>query len=238
MPVSNELIGSAFLMGLAGSFHCIGMCGPLAFSLPVSHHNKINRISAGFIYNAGRIFSYSLIGLLLGSFGDLVIAIKWQDRLSFILGTIILLYLIIPKRYLHFTSGKLLSSPFTIIQRQLGKLIKVKKLRSLFFVGLLNGFLPCGLVYLALTSAMVSASSVNGAMFMLFFGLGTFPLMFGTVLIGNYLSQSLRARMQHAVPIFLFFMAILLILRGMELGIPFISPGIDDDRSSQVTGCH
>lgn len=238
MPVSNELVGSAFLMGLAGSFHCIGMCGPLAFSLPVSHHNKINRISAGLIYNAGRIFSYSLIGLLLGSFGDLVIAVKWQDKLSFILGAVILFYLIIPKRYFHLPTGKIFGSPFTMIQRQLGKLIKAKKLRSLFFIGLLNGFLPCGLVYLALTSAMVSADPLSGSMFMLFFGLGTFPLMFGTVLIGNYLSQSIRARMQHAVPIFLFFMAILLILRGMELGIPFISPGTDDGHPSQVTGCH
>ena len=99
MSVSTELIGSAFVMGLAGSLHCIGMCGPLALSLPVSHNNNWSRISGGVIYNSGRIFSYGLLGLVLGSLGNLIIATKWQSGLSIALGIIILLYLLVPKKY-------------------------------------------------------------------------------------------------------------------------------------------
>jgi len=224
MPVSTELMGSAFVMGLAGSIHCIGMCGPLAMSLPVSHNSNLSRITGGLIYNSGRILSYASMGLIFGSLGNLIIATKWQSGLSIALGVIILLYLLLPKKYFHFSTASSLGKPFMFLRQQLGKLFQSKKLSSLFFIGVLNGFLPCGLVYLALTSSIISASPVNGGMFMLFFGLGTFPMMFATVLMGNYLNQSLRQKIHKAVPVLLFCMAVLLILRGMNLGIPFISP--------------
>jgi len=224
MSISAQIIGPAFIMGLAGSLHCIGMCGPLALSLPVSHNNNLSRISGGLIYNSGRILSYTSMGLIFGSLGNVIIAPKWQNSLSIGLGMIILLYLLIPKKYFHLSTAATLGKPFMLLRQQLGKLFQSKKLSSLLFIGVLNGFLPCGLVYLALTSSIISASPVNGAMFMLFFGLGTFPMMFATVLMGNYLNQSLRQKIHKAVPALLFFMAVLLILRGMNLGIPFISP--------------
>lgn len=238
MSVSTALIGSAFVMGLAGSLHCIGMCGPLALSLPVSHKNGLSRICGGLIYNSGRIFSYTSMGLIFGSLGNLFIATKWQSSLSITLGIIILLYLLIPKKYFHFSATAALSKPFVFLRQQLGKLFHSKKSGSLFFIGVLNGLLPCGLVYLALTSSVISASPVNGSMFMLFFGLGTFPMMFATVLMGNYLNQSLRQKIHSVVPALLFFMAVLLILRGMNLGIPFISPGINNDHQFHSIGCH
>ncbi len=237
MPISNELIGSAFVMGLAGSLHCIGMCGPLALSLPVSHNSKLSRISGGLIYNSGRIISYAAMGLVFGSLGNLVIATKWQSGLSIVLGVIILLYLLVPKKYFHFTQANSLSKLFLLLREQLGRLFQSRKFSSIFFIGVLNGFLPCGLVYLALTSSVVSASSLNGAMFMLFFGLGTFPLMFATILMGNYLNQSIRQKIHKAVPALLFCMAVLLILRGMNLGIPFISPAFSGHQY-EVVECH
>ena len=238
MSISTELIGSAFVMGLAGSLHCIGMCGPLALSLPVSHDNNLSRISGGLIYNSGRILSYAAMGLLFGSLGSLVIATKWQSGLSIVLGIIILLYLLFPKKYLHFSTSTILGKPFMLLRQQLGKLFQSKRLSSLLFIGVLNGFLPCGLVYLALTSSVISASPVNGGMFMLFFGLGTFPMMFATVLMGNYLNQSLRQKIHKAVPALLFFMAVLLILRGMNLGIPFISPELSSADPQGAIECH
>ena len=237
MAISNELIGSAFIMGLAGSLHCIGMCGPLALSLPVSHHNNISRISGGLIYNSGRIISYASMGFVFGFLGNLVIATRWQSGLSIALGIIILLYLMIPKKYLHFSTANSLGKPFMVLRQQLGKLFQSKKLSSIFFIGVLNGFLPCGLVYLALTSSVIAASPLNGSMFMLFFGLGTFPMMLATVLMGNYLNQSIRSKIHKAVPALLFFMAVLLILRGMNLGIPFVSPGFGGHQHD-VVGCH
>jgi sulfite exporter TauE/SafE len=238
MSISAEIIGPAFLMGLAGSLHCIGMCGPLALSLPVSHNNDLSRISGGLIYNGGRILSYISTGLIFGSLGNLIIAAKWQSSLSSVLGIIILLYLLFPKKYFHFSTATTLGKPFIFLRQQLGKLFQSKKLSSLLFIGILNGFLPCGLVYLALTSSIISASPVNGGMFMLFFGLGTFPMMFATVLMGNYLNRSLRQKIHKAVPALLFFMAVLLILRGMNLGIPFISPGFDAGHQHEALECH
>lgn len=213
-----------FMMGLAGSLHCVGMCGPLALSLPVSHDSSFSRIKGGFIYNTGRIFSYTLMGLLFGSIGNLVIAAKWQNSLSMTLGVMILVYLLVPKKYFHFAETNALGKPFKMLRQQLGKLFQSRKLSSLFFIGLLNGFLPCGLVYLALSSSVISASSLNGSLFMLSFGSGTFPLMFATVFMGNYLNQTFRRKIQTAVPLLLFVMAALLILRGLNLGIPFVSP--------------
>ena len=237
MSISAEIIGSAFIMGLAGSLHCIGMCGPLALSLPVSHNNDLSRISGGLIYNSGRILSYTSMGLIFGSLGNLIIAAKWQSRLSIGLGMIILIYLLFPKKYFHFSTATILSKPFMLLRQQLGKLFQSKKLSSLLFIGMLNGFLPCGLVYLALTSSIISASPVNGGLFMLFFGLGTFPMMFATLLMGNYLNQSLRQHIHKAVPALLFFMAVLLILRGMNLGIPFISPELGAGHHHAVIEC-
>ena len=245
MSVSAEIIGPAFIMGLAGSLHCIGMCGPLALSLPVSHDNNLSRISGGLIYNSGRILSYTSMGLIVGSLGKLIIATRWQSNLSIALGLIILLYLLFSKKYFlrkspfgHFSTAIALGKPFMLLRQQLGKLFQSKNPSSLLFIGVLNGFLPCGLIYLALTSSIITANPVNGGMFMLFFGLGTFPMMFAAVLMGNYLNQSLRQKIHEAVPVLLFFMAVLLILRGMNLGIPFISPELSTADPKGTIECH
>lgn len=238
MSTDTAIIGTSFIMGLAGSLHCVGMCGPIAFSLPVSHSTHLSRIMGGFIYNTGRIFSYTAMGLALGTFGNLFITSKWQSTLSLVLGITILLYLFVPKKYFHFTSDSGLNKPFVYLRQQLGKMFQSKKQISLLYTGILNGFLPCGLVYLALSSSAITANPFHGGMFMFFFGLGTFPLMFATVLLGNYLNQSVRIRLNRAVPVLLFFMGVLLILRGMNLGIPFISPAFNMLNKEGVISCH
>ncbi|HEU5167476.1 MAG TPA: sulfite exporter TauE/SafE family protein [Chitinophagaceae bacterium] len=238
MEISAEIMGSAFIMGLAGSLHCVGMCGPLALSLPVSHNNNLSRIRGGLIYNSGRILSYASMGLIFGSVGNLIIATRWQSSLSIALGVIILLYLLFPKKYFHFSTATPLGKLFMLLRQQLGKLFQSKKLSSLWFIGVLNGFLPCGLIYLALTSSVISASPENGGLFMMFFGLGTFPMMFATVLMGNYLNQSIRQKIHRAVPVLLFLMAVLLILRGMNLGIPFMSPELSSAHPQGAIECH
>ncbi|HVT86750.1 MAG TPA: sulfite exporter TauE/SafE family protein [Chitinophagaceae bacterium] len=237
MTVSIEVIASAFIMGFAGSLHCVGMCGPLALSLPVVHNNNLSRITGAVIYNSGRIVSYTTLGLIFGSLGGLIIAPKWQSGLSLALGVVILLYLLIPKRYFHLFPSNKFNKPFLLLRQQLGKLFRSEKQSSLFAIGILNGLLPCGLVYLALSSSVISASSMNGGMFMLFFGLGTFPAMFITVVMSNYINQTIRLKLRKAVPALLFVMATLLILRGMELGIPFVSPSFVHGNAGAVS-CH
>ena len=219
-----EITGTAFIMGLAGSLHCIGMCGPLALSLPVSHSDNLSRFAGGTIYNLGRIFSYAVLGLIFGTIGKLIIASHWQSRLSLILGVLILVYLFIPKKYFHLSKPNLFNKAFIVLRKQLGILFQSRNLSSLFFIGILNGLLPCGLVYLALSSSVLTGSSLSGALFMGFFGLGTFPAMMATIILGNYLNQQMRLKINKALPVLLFVMAALLILRGLELGIPYVSP--------------
>jgi sulfite exporter TauE/SafE len=232
--IDAEIIGSAFLIGMAGSLHCVGMCGPLALALPVSHTNNYSRVTGGVIYNSGRILSYTIMGLIFGSLGNLIINTQWQGKLSIALGIIILLYLFIPKKYLHLSGNNYLNKPFLLLRQQLGKLFQSKKQSSLFLIGTLNGLLPCGLVYLALSSSVLTANPLNGSMFMLFFGLGTFPAMFAIVVMGNYLNQTVRQKINRALPVLLFLMAVLLILRGMEVGIPYISPAFVHDHHEAV----
>ena len=222
--ISIEITGTAFVMGFAGSLHCVGMCGPLALSLPVSHANNLSRLAGGAIYNLGRILSYAVLGLIFGTVGKFLIASHWQSRFSLALGITILLYLFVPKKYLHFSKQTGFNKPFLLLRNQLGKLFQSKKTSSLFFIGILNGLLPCGLVYLALTSSVITGSSLNGGLFMMFFGLGTFPAMLATIIMGNYLNQQMRLKISKALPVLLFVMGALLVLRGLELGIPFLSP--------------
>jgi sulfite exporter TauE/SafE len=233
--ISIEITGTALIMGLAGSLHCVGMCGPLALALPVSHTDNLSRFAGGTIYNIGRILSYSVMGLIFGTIGKFLIASHWQSRLSLALGIIILLYLFIPKKYLHFSKPSVINAPFIHLRQQLGKLFHSKNLSSLFFIGILNGLLPCGLVYLALTSSVITGSSLNGAIFMIFFGLGTFPAMMATIILGNYLNQKIRVKINKALPVLLFVMAALLVLRGLELGIPFVSPAY---AGNEEAACH
>ena len=219
-----EIIGTAFIMGFAGSLHCVGMCGPLALSLPVSHSDNPSRFTGGAIYNLGRIFSYAVLGFIFGTVGKLFLTFHWQSRLSFTLGAMILLYLLIPKKYFHFSKPTVFNKPFLALRKQLGKLFQSRNFNSVFCIGILNGLLPCGLIYLALTSSIITGSSLNGALFMSFFGLGTFPAMMAIIILGNYLNQQMRLKINKALPVLLFVMATLLVLRGLELGIPYVSP--------------
>ena len=233
--MNMDIIGTAFIMGMAGSLHCVGMCGPLALALPVNHSDNLSRFAGGTLYNLGRMVSYTTMGLVAGSLGKLLIHSHWQSRLSLMLGVIILLYLVVPKKYFHFPKPTVFNRPFIAMRRQLGKLFQSQNLSSLFFFGILNGLLPCGLVYLALTSSVITGNTVNGALFMSFFGLGTFPAMMAIILFGNYLNQQVRVKINRALPVMLFIMAALLVLRGMELGIPFVSPAYAADGSAV---CH
>ena len=118
----------------------------------------------------------------------------------------------------------------------MGALFKSKNSSSFYLIGFLNGLLPCGMVYLALTSALATQSVVQGAVIMAFFGLGTMPALIMVAIGGQYMGRTIRSRLQALVPVFIFSMGILLILRGLNLGIPYLSPqtGI----GTAVVPCH
>jgi len=219
------MLYSAFLLGLIGSFHCIGMCGPIAFVLPVDRTNSYKKYYQIFLYHCGRLLTYSLIGLLVGLFGRGLFIAGFQQRLTILIGVLMILSVIIPTHWLgRYNLTKPIYKLIGQVKVKLGLMLKKKSNSALFLIGFFNGFLPCGLVYGALLGALAMATAPLGALYMFLFGLGTLPMMTAAVLLGNFVSLSVRQKIQKAIPTFVIIIGLLFILRGLGLGIPYISP--------------
>lgn len=217
---------TAFLIGLFGSFHCVGMCGPIAMALPVRQGNIYSLLINRMLYNLGRAITYSLIGIVFGLIGEGFSLAGSQRFVSIGAGVLILLMVLLPPRI---TQKFYLLKPaydFTnFLKKKFGPLFRSKSQFATFFIGILNGFLPCGLVYIALAGAVASGSAINGMLYMFMFGLGTIPMLFAISVAGNFISINLRRKVNRVViPVFMVVLGTLFILRGMNLGIPYISP--------------
>ena len=228
---------AAISLGLLGSFHCIGMCGPLVMALPISQKNTFQKFTALSLYHVGKIGSYGILGLLFGLFGSQFPVFTFQRNISIVIGITMLLYVLYvfvlkPK---HFHLG-ILGNYYNHIVKLLSRLFKTKSSISFLFIGLLNGLLPCGMIYLALTSSMATQNILHGGMLMVFFGLGTMPALLMVAFGGQYMGFNFRKKLQNLLPVFILGMGVLLILRGLNLGIPYLSPiaGI----GTQVISCH
>jgi len=221
-----EAIAAGFVIGLMGSIHCIGMCGPLALGVVGLESNPKKKLHAALQYNFGRAASYTAMGALLGLIGKQFSLAGFQQYLSIVCGILILLIFLYPyliKNRISFLQGwnqkiqGLLSAQYT-------------KKQSPFFhfeLGLINAWLPCGLVYLALATALASGNFIASSTIMFLFGLGTIPLMLSLQLLGNYINLQWRQKLTKAIPVFILLSSSLLILRGMNLGIPMISPMVE-----------
>jgi len=216
---------TAVVLGLLGSFHCLGMCGPIAFVLPLDRHNKFKGFLQIFLYHLGRITSYAIIGLLFGLLGKGLFISGLQQNLSIVIGVIMILIVILPVSFFNkFNFTKPLYFAVGKVKSNLGIYLKKSSLKAFFVIGFLNGFLPCGLVYMALFAAISTGSSLNGAIYMALFGLGTVPMMTAALLFGNFIKLSIRNKIQKAIPIFVVIIGLLFILRGLGLGVKYISP--------------
>jgi hypothetical protein len=215
---------AAIVLGLLGSLHCVGMCGPIALALPLDR-NSYGRISSGiFLYNSGRAITYAFLGALSGLAGC---AVQWaagQQTLSILAGSLVLLVLVAGLFGKKLESSKIFARPFLVVRSALGKLFSHPRPSAQFSIGMLNGLLPCGLVYAGLAGAAASGSALQGALFMFLFGMGTMPAMVALSFLGNKISVSFRQKLRKAVPVFVGIMALLLVLRGLGLGIPYLSP--------------
>ena len=222
---------TAFLTGLLGSFHCVGMCGPIALALPTIGTSIQEKVASRLIYNAGRIFTYSILGLLFGIFGLGLKLAGLQQSISIGAGILIIITVLFSTKIsnkfsINFFSGS-----------AIGKLFQHKTYTSLFAVGLLNGLLPCGFVYIALIASVATQDALQGTLFMIFFGLGTLPMMFSVSMIGQFLSIKIRSRINKFTPAFAIFIACIFILRGMNLGVPYLSPKISNDQTTVKECC-
>jgi sulfite exporter TauE/SafE len=216
---------TAFLLGLLGSFHCIGMCGPIAFMLPLNRNDKTIMIFQTFTYHIGRLYAYTLIGLMFGLLGKGLYIAGLQQNISIMIGVLMILITIMPLQ--AFNKLKIIKPLYSFIgkvKKKLGLYLNKKSYKALFLTGFFNGFLPCGLVYMALLGAINTSNSLQGALYMFLFGLGTVPMMTLAVFAGNFLKVSIRNKIQKIIPYVVVIIGLLFILRGLGLGIPFVSP--------------
>jgi len=212
----------AFMTGMISSLHCLGMCGPLALSIP-GFGAKGKRVLEKIAYNMGRILTYGSLGLLVGILGRKLWIIGFQQRLSIVIGLVILILSFLRFRKISLEENRFLMLFIAPIQNLLIYALSHKS--GPFLIGVLNGLLPCGFVYMALVESLNSGSIGNAALFMVLFGLGTLPLMLALMLGGGFLNPFLRQRLSKTIPYWMVFLGIWFILRGLNLSIPYLSPG-------------
>jgi sulfite exporter TauE/SafE len=208
--------------------------------LPVDRKKTVKTFFQILSYHLGRLFTYSLIGLLFGFLGKGFYFFGFQQQLSIIVGVSMILVVLFPKVFQKISFSKNISGVIFKIKNSLGKELKKKGNDTFFTIGFLNGFLPCGLVYMAIFGALATSNAFSGSLYMFLFGLGTIPLMTAVVYLGRFAKGNFRKNIQKAIPILVIFIGTLFILRGLGLGIPYISPlkPILSSAASSVTGCH
>ena len=228
------MLWTAFILGFLGSMHCAGMCGPLALALR-GDSGESQFYLKRFMYNAGRIVTYSILGLLAGSIGAIISMAGLQQALSISLGMVLLLAaLTFLPRIKKLFSG-IINPVNEWVKRGLAFFLQRSTVAGFISIGLLNGLLPCGLVYTALAGAAVTGTSASGAAYMALFGAGTLPMMLAISWSGKLVPVKWRSGITKIYPYITMLVAVLLILRGMNLGIPYISP---DLTSGGCAMCH
>lgn len=233
------MLYSALVLGLLGSLHCLGMCGPIAFMLPVDHSSKLKSSLQSVTYHFGRIFAYGLLGLLFGLLGKGLNLFGTQQKLSIIIGVAMILLVIIPYNKLgEKTLARPIYKVISSLKNALGASLKKKTADTFLTIGFLNGFLPCGLVYMALLGATAMAGPWQGFIYMAVFGLGTIPLMTFAIFFGKVIKSSFKNKIRRLVPVFVVIIGVLFILRGMGLGIPYVSPKVANNMDNTAVECH
>ena len=216
---------SALVLGLMGSFHCAGMCGPIAIALPLHGNTIPQKIFGAGLYNIGRTITYGIMGAIFGLLGQGVELIGFQQKISIIMGVLMIVSVLFPALFKNqYSMEKSWFSVVGKLKKSIGKMFTIRSFSSLFFIGLLNGLLPCGLVYMAIAGAIGTGDVTLGTLYMILFGLGTIPMMFTISLAGNVMSSAIRTKMNKFIPILVVVVGIFFILRGLSLGIPYLSP--------------
>jgi len=223
--MTYNLLWTAFLIGMIGSAHCAGMCGPIALALPLKSDSWFTRITGGLIYNIGRIVTYMLLGALFGLLGKGLHMAGFQLWASVIIGALMIAYVVIPLLFKQLSSLSDFFEGYTVrLVSIFQAMFRITTYSSLFGIGLLNGLLPCGLVYVAVAGALNTGDAIVAMAYMALFGLGTMPMMLAVSLAGTLVGMRLRVFINKLTPYVIVLLGILFLLRGLSLGIPYISP--------------
>lgn len=193
---------TVFFMGLAGSVHCVGMCGGIATLLgsqiKTGDKQTVKLFSFHLLYNVGRLFSYIIAGALIAILGGWISiageSFNLPDISRFLIGLLTLMFaayllgwtvFLLPMEKL----GRLL---WVFIEPIAQKFLPVRTPAQAFILGMLWGWLPCGMVYVALSWSATAAEPLEGGLLMAAFGLGTMPAMMGLGVAGTYFNKMLR----------------------------------------------
>ena len=233
------MLYSALIFGFISSLHCVGMCGPIAMMIPVDRNNAVKKWLQISTYQLGRVTAYASLGLLFGTLGAGFFLAGFQQQLSIIVGVLMILIAIVPEKKLaQYNFSKPIYQLVSQVKTQLGLQFKKKSLKSLFLIGLFNGYLPCGMVYAALFGAMAMNNVFLGSFYMTLFGFGTIPLMMVLVNFLKTTQFSYYSKFQKIIPILIICIGMLFILRGFGLNIPYISPGTMHLHIQPEANCH
>jgi len=233
------MLFSALFFGLISSLHCIGMCGPIAMMLPVDHKNPTKKALQILTYHLGRLTAYGMLGLAFGLLGKGLFIAGFQQNISIVVGVLMIVIAIVPEKiFARYNFSKPIYKVISSIKSSLGNQFKRKTFDALFSIGFLNGLLPCGLVYAALFGAIAMQNEVLSVAYMLLYGIGTIPLMSVVVYASGFMSVPLRSKLQRIIPVITIGIGILFILRGLSLGIPFISPAEQSLFVQANPNCH
>jgi sulfite exporter TauE/SafE len=205
----------------------------------VDRDNQAKKVTQIITYHIGRLFAYSTIGFIFGMLGKGFLLAGMQQKMSIFIGIAMILVILIPEKVVvKYNFSKPIFKVISKIKTSLGSQFKNKSYKSLFIIGLLNGFLPCGMVYVALFGAIAMQSPILGILYMILFGLGTVPMMSSIVYLNSFLTIKIRNKIQKAIPFVAVFIGIVFILRGLGLGIPYVSPSNVSLFVHQQPNCH
>ena len=233
------MLYSAFIFGLISSFHCVGMCGPIAMMLPVDRNNEAKKVTQIITYHIGKLTAYGILGLIFGLLGRSFYLAGMQQQLSIIVGVLMIVVALVPEKvFAKYNFSKPVYKIISKVKSSLGQQFKNKSYKSLFTIGLLNGFLPCGMVYVAIFGAIAMQSVSLGVLYMLLFGIGTIPMLTAVIYISNILSFSLRGTLQKIIPVVAVVIGMLFIIRGLGLDIPYLSPSNMSLFVQSEANCH
>lgn len=224
----------AFFMGLFGSIHCAVMCGPLLLAIQGSQELTWKIALNKLFYQVGRILTYGIFGIVLGLVGKIASIQGWQMGLSLFTGIILLIIGLVQLFKIKNEGFIKLQMRFVQpIAKIMGRWLY--KPGGSFFAGVLNGILPCGMLYMAAAAAMNTSSSLTSFYFMIMFGLGTLPLLLVFSFLGNFIRTYFKMNFSKWLPFLYILMGIWFLLRGANLDIPYLSPLLHVDGA---INCH
>jgi sulfite exporter TauE/SafE len=215
------------------------MCGPIAMMLPIDRNNEAKKVTQIITYHIGKLTAYGILGLIFGLLGRSFYLAGMQQQLSIIVGVLMIVVALVPEKiFAKYNFSKPVYKIISKVKSSLGQQFKNKSYKSLFTIGLLNGFLPCGMVYVAIFGAIAMQSVSLGVLYMLLFGIGTIPMLTAVIYISNVLSFSFRGTLQKIIPVVAVVIGMLFIIRGLGLDIPYLSPSNMSLFVQSEANCH